>query len=235
MNCTSTSTSSAPIWAGERQGMGWLLSDLLWERWMDGARIRLIAGEKDDAGQLWRAADDIASTFADNDPRRAASLDAVGALAVYNGNSERAEQLYRKALAAWQAADGWVEVMGTAQSARSSTFHLRLELKYPGAYPEITRARHFKTCAAGRAGTLANLATLADDRKAMQRAMAARRDAFGKRESGAAAMAEVLGETVEARVMDRWAERPPQRYDDERRLYAAALLAPVLAAAEARP
>jgi hypothetical protein len=197
---------------------------------MERARMLFKTEALDEAGRLWRAASDIAQTFSDNDPRRAASLDALATHAADSGDRDRARRLYRESLAAWQAAGDWVEVMGTAQAARSSMFHLRLESKYPGAYPRITRARHVKTCAAGRAAAEANLAALTDDREAMRRAMAARRDAFGKREAGAAAMAAALGEIVEARVMDRWAERPPKRFDDERRLYAAALLAPILAA-----
>ena len=124
--------------------------------------------------------------------------------------------------------------MGTAQAARSSMLHLRLESAYPGAYPEITRARHYKSAAAGRAGCAANLALLRGDQDGLREAMTARRDAFGMRESSAAAMAARLGEPVDADVLDRWTARRPQRFDDERRLYAAALLAPVLATMDIR-
>ena len=167
--------------------------------------------------------------FAPNDPRRAASLDALGTLAAAQDDRDGAVAFYGKAHHAWQTANDWVGVMGTAQAARSSMFHLRLESKHPGAYPEITRARHHKTAAAGRAGCAANLAMLRDDQDGLSDAMIARRDAFGLRESGAAAMAAALGEPVDADALDRWTARPPQRFDDERRLYAAALLAPVLA------
>jgi hypothetical protein len=117
--------------------------------------------------------------------------------------------------------------MDIAQAARSSMFHLRLESKHSGAYPQISRARHARTLAAGAAGTKANLAFLMTDPDALDGAMMLRRAAFGRREAGAAAMAGVLGQIVEERIIDRWSERPPQRFDDERRLYAAALLAPI--------
>lgn len=212
--------------------MVWRLSDQLWEQWMVRARTLFATGNDNDAGRLWRAARDMTDAFAPDDPRRAASLDALGTLAAAKHDRDGAAQFYGNALEAWQAADDWVAVMGTAQAARSSMFHLRLESKHPGAYPEITRARHRKTAAAGRAGCAANLAMLRTDQNGLRQAMTARRDAFGMREAGAAAMAAALGEPVDADVLDRWTARPPQRFDDERRLYAAALLAPVLAATE---
>ncbi len=215
--------------------MLWLLSDHFWEQWMVRARTLFANGDHDDAGRLWRAANDMTEAFAPNDPRRAASLDALGTLAAADDNRDGAAQFYDKALEAWHAAGDWVAVMGTAQAARSSMFHLRLESRHPGAYPEITRARNYKTAAAGRAGCAANLAILNADQEGLRQAMTARRDAFGLRESGAAAMASKLGEPVDADVLDRWTARPPQRFDDERRLYAAALLAPVLATTDIRP
>ena len=215
--------------------MVWCLSDHLWEQWMVRARALFATGNHDDAGRLWCAAHDMTAVFAPNDPRRAASLDALGTLAAAKDDGQRAVELFEKALHAWENAVDWVGVMGTAQAARSSMFHLRLESKHPGAYPEITRARHYKTAAAGRAGCASNLAMLHNDHEGLREAMAARRDAFGMRESSAAAMAATLGETVDADVLDRWVARPPQRYDDERRLYAAALLAPALATTDIRP
>ncbi len=229
MNCTNTNTSSAPIWAVDRHDMVWRLSDHLWEHWMGRARLLFINGAAGDAGRLWNAADAISRKFVDGDPRRAASLDALGTHALAGGEAGHAADLYHDALAAWHKADDWIATMGVAPSARSSMFHLRLESKYAGAYPEITRRRHAKTCAAGRAGTAANLAASTGNDDGLRDAMADRCEAFGGRESGAAAMAAMLGECARDDVIDRWRERPPQRYDDERRLYAAALLAPVLA------
>lgn len=210
------------------RAMVWLLSDHLWERWMQEARRRMSDGAPDDAGRLWQAANEAAGTFAENDPRRAASLDALATHALARGEAGRAADLYQDALSAWHKADDWIATMGVGQSARSSMFHLRLETKYAGAYPEITRRRYAKICAAGRAGTAANLAAMTGSDDGLRDAMAHRCEAFGGRESGAAAMAALLGECARDDVMNRWQERPPQRYDDERRLYAAALLAPVL-------
>lgn len=182
------------------------------------------------AAGLWREAAEASRGFDALDPRRAASLDALAGQAMAGGDAAAARQGWRDALDAWQAAEAWVAAMGIVEGARSSAFHLRLASRHPGAYPEIVRHRHRRTLAAGRAGTIANLAALDGDRTVLAAALEDRRAAFGHREKGAAAIAAWLGTPVAERVIDRFAERPPERDDDERRLYAAALLAPVLPA-----
>ena len=209
------------------------LDELLWERWMAGAADAFAAGERHCAALLWRAAAGSARDLPDNDPRRAASLCALATLTLAEGRDEAARLLWRRALEQWDAAAAWVEAMGVAQGARSSTFHLRLETKHKGAYPEIVRVRHRRTLAAGRAGSVANLAALEGDAGALARALDDRREAFGPRETGAAAIAARLDLDVEQPVVARFRERPPTGFDDEHRLYAAALLAPVLAAHDA--
>lgn len=199
----------------------WRLDEQVWQGCMATARRAWQQHDRNHALALWKSAHKLTAKFHEDDPRRAASLDT---LATCDGAWSRLQE----ALESWERAVRWVETMGTAQSARSSLFHLRLESKYPGAYPEIVRHRHRKTLAAGRAGTLARCAALAGDRQAMREAMNLRRDAFGHRESEAAAMAAWLGEPVGERLVERFAERPPPRLDDEARLYGAALLAPVL-------
>jgi len=178
---------------------------------------------------LWAEAARAAEGFAPCDPRRAASLDALATLAQRQGRDDAAGPLRQQALTSWDAAEAWVAAMGVVEGARSSTFHVRLASRHPGAYPEIVRLRHRRTLAAGRAGTVANDAASAGDMAALETALAARREAFGPREAGAAAIAARLGRPVAERIVDRFAERPPRHDDDERRLYGAALLAPVLA------
>ena len=178
---------------------------------------------------LFRDAAQAVGGFTACDPRRAAALDTLGTLAWRDGRVRYARRLLDGAVEAWHGAERWVDDMRMAGSARSSTFHLRLEARHRGVYPEIVRLRHRKTLAAGRAGSEANLAAIDDDAAALEAALALRRDAFGDREAGAAAIARRLGRPVDGRVLDRFRERPPRAFDDERRLLAAALLAPVLA------
>lgn len=206
------------------------LDELLWERWMADGTDAFVEGNGRRAAMLWRSAANVARDFAENDPRRAAALCALATLAQAEGRHDAARLLWQRALERWDAAADWVERMEVGQGARSSTFHLRLEAKHRGAYPEIVRVRLRRTLAAGRAGSVANLAALDRDAKALTVALEARREAFGARESGAAAIAARLGLAIEQPVVARFRERPPVAFDDERRLHAAALLAPVLAA-----
>jgi hypothetical protein len=199
----------------------WRLDDQMWETCMVKARAAWQGGDHEHAADLWQACHRLTLRFHDDDPRRAASLDTLA-------RCDGAWAHLQEALEAWDRAQGWVDGMGTAQSARSSLFHLRLESKYPGAYPEIVRQRHRKTLMAGRAATLARCAALAGDEEAMREAMTLRRDTFGHREREAAAMAAWLGEPVTERQVDRFIEVPPRRANDEARLYAAALLFPIL-------
>jgi hypothetical protein len=82
--------------------------------------------------------------------------------------------------------------------------------------------------AAGRAGTMARRAALDGDIENMRTALNQRRDAFGHRESDAAAMAAWLREPIAETPVHRFADLPPKQRDDTARLYGATLLAPVI-------
>ena len=217
--------SAKPIWAAEAAtgGQPWRLADELWQRWMVAAREAFRGGQAARAGALWRAAGDMAASFSRGDPRTAASLDA---LANACGRESGRRELLLRALEAWALAGAWVEAMAVTERARSSLFHQRLATRHAGAWPDILRRRQRRTLAAGRAATAARLASLTGESAAVREALALRRDAFGERESGAAAMAAWLGEPVAGPIGDRFLERPPTGRDDEARLLAAALLAP---------
>ncbi len=216
--------SARPIWAAE--GPPWLLADQLWQRWMVAAGDAFRAGRRARAAALWREAGAMAASFAAGDPRMAASLDALA-----NAEGEDGRRRLLQALEAWRRAGAWVEAMAVTERARSSLFHQRLAGRHAEVWPELRRRRARKLLAAGRAATAARRAALAGERAAVEEALARRRDAFGARESGAAAMAAWLGVAVAGPVSERFRERPPPGRDDEARLYGAALLAPVCLAA----
>ena len=65
---------------------------------MESARTLLSTGALSDADRLWRAACDMTGTFAPHDPRRAASLDALGTLAAAKDNRDDAAKIYDQAL-----------------------------------------------------------------------------------------------------------------------------------------
>ena len=217
-------TSAVPTSEARENLSGWRLGDELWVDWMAGARAAWLDGDRTHAAACCRQAGVMASGFAPDDPRRAATAHAHALMISGPGAAEAG---LAAALEAWQAAGPWVERMAPGVRARSSLFHLRLESKHRGVYPGIARQRCRKMLQAGMSLVEAERAARRGDRQAMETALACRRDAFGHRESAAAAMAHWLGESVPGRVIDRFAEHPPTMRDDEARLYAAALLVPL--------
>ena len=106
---------------------GWRLSDLLWERLAEAGLAAFDAGALDDAGALWMSALAHAEQFSAHDPRRAATLGNLAAVRQRHGGAADADAFCRAALAAWTAAETWVDGMTIAPRARSSLFRLRLE------------------------------------------------------------------------------------------------------------
>ena len=224
-------TSAVPTSEARENLSGWRLGDELWVDWMAGARAAWLGGDQVHAAACCRQAGVMASGFAPDDPRRAAT---AHARALMIPGRSGVEAGLAAALEAWQAAGPWVERMALGVRARSSLFHMRLESKHRGVYPSIARQRCRKMLQAGVALVEAERAARRGDRQAMETALACRRDAFGHRESAAAAMAHWLGESVPGREIDRFAEHPPMMRDDEARLYAAALLVPLTLEPERR-
>ena len=189
---------------------GWRLSDLLWERLAEAGLAAFDAGALDDAGALWMSALAHAEQFSAHDPRRAATLGNLAAVRQRHGGA--ADAFCRAALAAWTAAETWVDGMTIAPRARSSLFHLRLEGKHHAAYRRIARGEARKLLHEGRAATLGNLAAL-------------RRSAGD--DAGAAALeAEAAGAAPRGVKPGpgRWAALAPAAFNDERKLAAAASL-----------
>ena len=203
---------------------GWRLGDELWVDWMTGARAAWLDDDPTHASACCCQASVMAAGFEPDDPRRAATAHARALMAPGSGGVEAG---LAAAFEAWQAAGPWVERMALGARARSSLFQMRIESKHRGVYPDIARQRCRKMLHAGMALIEAERAARRGDRHAMEAAMVCRRDAFGHRESAAAAMAHWLGEPVRGREVDRFAEHPPMARDDEARLYAAALLVPL--------
>ncbi len=144
---------------------GWRLADLLWESLTEAALAAHDAGRRAEAVRLWQEAEHHGAHFADNDPRRAATLNNAG---VADGGSG-AEALYRRALEAWKAADAWVGLMAVEPRARSSLFHLRLENKHRDRYKDFVRADYRSLLQAGAAVASANLAGSGDHESSLAR------------------------------------------------------------------
>lgn len=142
-------------------GPGWRRRDLWWERlqeranrdWEEGARSRalnrfLVA--------RWLAL----ALLPHDDPRQATSLANAAFAARVRGAEKTAARRYARALRRWEGVSGTINSLDFAPSARSSLFHLRMELRHRGAYEANRRLRLARFVAeAGEA-----LAALADGR-----------------------------------------------------------------------
>lgn len=132
--------------------------ELTWVRLAERGANELKAMQLTAAGKSWREAFVVAEGFADDDPRRAASLNNLGVLARVQENAAEADQLYCDALLAWDEAHRWVAGMQLAPRARSSLFHLRMELRHRHHYARLALDEHYALLSAARAITQHNRA-----------------------------------------------------------------------------
>jgi hypothetical protein len=149
------STSKAPISAPDAGTLaqlarsGWTVADWQWERccvqaaraythtWLDGG---LDGGLNDETAAAWREALKIArESFAGDDPRLPASLVANAVLLAGTGAPAGAARLLGEAERAWGRVGLWVARMRLDAPARSSIYHLRLELRHADTYARQRR------------------------------------------------------------------------------------------------
>ncbi|MGQ0658514.1 MAG: hypothetical protein ACT4NU_10550 [Chromatiales bacterium] len=222
--------------------------ELQWLQLTETAARKVTAGRHAAALECWNAACAAAQDFPADDPRRAASLSNVGVGLRIAGDRSRSARSYEQALDAWTAASEWVARMRPAPRARSSLFHLRLEVRHRAVYDDRIRATFARAVAAGYATTEHNLAELrvADQRdhavvETYRRAAAARAaleeqddavariiaanlagvdDARARRGAAAAIAIAGFGDVAQRRgwIIDR-----PAVFTDEGRLMAAVL------------
>ncbi len=135
---------------------GWSDAELTWEHVQETAAEAFAMGDLGGADDLWRSGLEIArKQFADNDPRLATSLANRGLARRRAGEEAEATALFDKALAVWDRAGPWVEALAPERRARSATYHLRLEQRYPGGYERHSRARYAELAEQGRAAVRA--------------------------------------------------------------------------------
>ena len=140
MSCTTTSTSGGLIsvvetWSSnDLLAAGWREADLDWERAAERAAEAAASGDllraKEEAGralQLARAA------FETGDPRLGTSLANFGLCLSLSGDANLLP-LYREALEVWRRADRWIAKMDAPRVARSSLFHMRMEILHRDIY-----------------------------------------------------------------------------------------------------
>jgi len=187
---------AAETWsAQELLRAGWSEADLAWETGTERAAAAAAANDrelaKDEAGQALRLA---RAEFEPIDPRLGTSLANFGFCLGLCGHSDGVPVLFKGALDVWRQGDRWIARMDAPRVARSSLFHMRMELRHRDTYRARWRERW---------------AEIAAEAKARLEALTAADSATG------AAAAEALA---------RWRRERPAMLNDTRKLMAAAFL-----------
>jgi hypothetical protein len=174
---------------------GWSETDLAWEAAAERA-VQAVAQSdhlkaKTEAGQALQLA---RAAFEPIDPRLGTSLANYGLCLGLTGDGAGPKPLLRDALAVWRAAGPWIARMDAPRMARSSMFHLRMELRHRDTYRARWRERWHE---------------MTEEARRRIEAPAPSPDAIGASAEGAAA---------------RWRRERPAMLNDTRKLMAAAFL-----------
>lgn len=146
----ATIMSALPIWAFDRNdpemrqalAAGWRRVDLWWERRQEQAHRALAEGKFRRAKRSFRMAYGLARfVLPTDDPRQATSIANLAALARLDGADARAERLYACARRLWANTPKHLEKIHIQPRARSSLFHLRMEVKHWDTYQSNMKAR----------------------------------------------------------------------------------------------
>ena len=145
-----TTMSAPPIWAFDRNdpemrqalAAGWRRADLWWERLQEDAHQALAAGWPARTRRSFHTAHWLARlAFPIQDPRLATGIANIAFLARLAGQEARADRLYAEARSLWTIAPSHLETIHIRPRARSSLFHLRMEVKHWQTYQANMKAR----------------------------------------------------------------------------------------------
>lgn len=146
-----TTMSARHIWGFERgdtemrlaREAGWRRSELVWERAMEAGNRAWEAGRVGRARWLFVLADRIAvMVFGKGDPRRATAPAALARLFARQGRSRKAQAQARRALAEWAGVGAFIDAVEIRPRARSSLFHLRMEVRHRDTFHDNLRTRY---------------------------------------------------------------------------------------------
>ena len=193
-----------------------LLVDVLWEQFAEEAGTCPETG--DAVAAPWRTGATLSQAFDEADPRRAASLHGLAALAREAGDMAGAEARYREAIAAWERVPEWVSQMGVDFTARSASMHIRLEMKRTEELGRLKRSINATLAEGGLAATLGNLAELLhatgrarEAEPLYRRAREMREKSVSHREAGVAVICDNLADLLEEAGRHGEAEEPRAR------------------------
>jgi hypothetical protein len=136
----------------ELLGAGWSEADLDWEhaaeRTAAAAAQKDYARAKDEAGRALQLA---RADFETIDPRLGTSLANYGLCLRLAGHSDGLTPLFREAFEVWRGADPWIARMDAPRVARSSLFHMRMEVRHRDTYRARWQERWQEIAAEARA------------------------------------------------------------------------------------
>lgn len=119
---------------------GWQEAELVWERLSESGSTAEASGDPATAARCWARALRLArESFDAADPRLAASLTNHAAALARAGDTAAADRLFAEALRVWDAARAWLLGMPLDNPARSSIFHLRMQLRHGDVYDRRER------------------------------------------------------------------------------------------------
>jgi len=132
----------AETWSlGEIVKAGWTEAELEWETLTESCAAALAAHDRATGHEAAAQAVQVArATFDLDDPRLGTAL-ANHALCLADRDGDNGGRLLREATGIWRRTGSWVEKMTAPRSARSSLFHLRMELRHRETYEENWRVK----------------------------------------------------------------------------------------------
>ena len=135
---------------------GWGEFDLTWERLQENAAGEARDGRLEDAAANWAKALSIArARFEPPDLRLATSVANHARGLRRAGDGDGADRLFREALSIWDSAGPWIETLKVDRRARSSLFHLRMEMRHWDQYEATLRLRLRRFAEEGRTALVA--------------------------------------------------------------------------------
>jgi len=121
---------------------GWSEADLAWEAAAERAAEAVAANDldlaKEEAGKALRLA---RASFEPIDPRLGTSFANFGLCLALAGDNSGTDRLFADAIEVWRRADPWIARMDAPRYARSSLFHLRMEMRHRDTYRARWRER----------------------------------------------------------------------------------------------
>ena len=140
--------SDAPTSAVDRLDLkaaaaaGWDSAEVEWEAKQERAAALALEGRLEDATKIWRETLPLArDSFERNDPRLGTSLANLAYGLRESGDLSAATPLFQEAKRCWDASWTWINQLRIEPRARSSLYHLRMELRHREQYEANARKR----------------------------------------------------------------------------------------------